>query len=149
MLVICVSDKKDFTFVKFITQIFTSADKSLTDERRLLLLWVGLLVTLHTSLFVHITSVVKLVHIFVARSRVSKCCFKTNLCFHRFMHFGCAAIYIFGFTTNSVLAIRKITLLWGSSLRFSVILMSPKERNASATFLSWFASNTARLSTNL
>ena len=38
----------NFTFVKFISQLFSSADKSLKDETRLLLLWYGSLVTLHT-----------------------------------------------------------------------------------------------------
>ena len=34
----CASDKKDFTFVKFTSQMFSSADKFLKDETRELLL---------------------------------------------------------------------------------------------------------------
>ena len=50
--------------------MFRSADESLKDETRLLLLWVGSLVTLHTCVFIHIKSVVKPV------SRVYKSCLK-------------------------------------------------------------------------
>ena len=35
------------TFVKFTPQLFSSADESLKDGTRLLVLWDGLLVTLH------------------------------------------------------------------------------------------------------
>ena len=34
----CASDYKDFTFVKFTSQLFSSTDESLKDETRLLLL---------------------------------------------------------------------------------------------------------------
>ena len=37
----------DFTFVKLTSQLFSSADEFLKDETRLLLLWVGSLLTLH------------------------------------------------------------------------------------------------------
>ena len=42
------SDKKDFTFVKFTTRLFSSVDESLKNTTCLLLLWDGLLVTLRT-----------------------------------------------------------------------------------------------------
>ena len=58
----CASNKKDFTFVKFTTQIFNSADESLKDETRLLLFRIGSLVTLHTFVFAHIRFMVKLIH---------------------------------------------------------------------------------------
>ena len=44
-----------------------------------------------------IPSVVKPVHIFIARNRVSKRCLMAELCFHRFVDFDCVPIYIFGF----------------------------------------------------
>ena len=44
----CAGDKKDFTFVKFTSQSFSSADESLKEETHLLLLWDGLVATLHT-----------------------------------------------------------------------------------------------------
>ena len=59
-------------FVIIHHSVVSSTDETLNNEKRLLLLWVGLLVTLHTFVFTHITSVVKPVHIFMARSRVSK-----------------------------------------------------------------------------
>ena len=66
-------------------------------KTRLPLLWVGLLVTLHTFVFIHIRSVVKPVHTFMARSRVSESCLKAELCFHRYVHFVCVPTYFFGF----------------------------------------------------
>ena len=48
-------------------------------------------------LFIHITSVGKSVHIFMARNRVSKSCLMAELCFHCFVHFDCVPIYIFSF----------------------------------------------------
>ena len=53
-------------------QMFSSADESLKDETHLLLFWFGSLVTLHTFVLVHITSVVKPVHIFIPRSSLWK-----------------------------------------------------------------------------
>ena len=44
----CASDKEDFTFVKFNSQLFSNADESLKDKTRLLLLWDGSIVTLRT-----------------------------------------------------------------------------------------------------
>ena len=48
-------------------------------------------------LFIHIPFVVKPVPIFMARNKISKSCLMAELCFHRFVHFDCALIYIFGF----------------------------------------------------
>ena len=45
-------------------------------------------------MFTHVISAVKAVHIFMARSRVSKCRLKAELCFHRYVHFACVPIYI-------------------------------------------------------
>ena len=47
---------------------------------------------LHTLVFTHITSVVKPVHIFMVRSRVSKSRLKAELCFHYYVHFACVLI---------------------------------------------------------
>ena len=48
-------------------------------------------------MFTYITSVVKPVHFFMARNRVSKSRLKAELCFHRYVHFACVPIYIFYF----------------------------------------------------
>ena len=50
------SDLKDFTFVNFTTQLFSSAYESLKDEMHLqfLLLWIGSLVTPYTFVFIYI-----------------------------------------------------------------------------------------------
>ena len=56
-----------------------------------------LVVTLYTFVFTHITSVVKPVHIFMARSRVSKSPLKAELFYYRYVHFSSVPIYIFGF----------------------------------------------------
>ena len=42
-------------------------------------------------------SVMKPVYMFLARNRVSKSCLMAELCFHRFVHFDCVPINIFGF----------------------------------------------------
>ena len=54
-------------------------------------------VSLYTFVFIHATSVVKPVHIFMARSRVFKNCLKAELCFYRYLHcaFSCVPIYIY------------------------------------------------------
>ena len=49
----------------YTTQTFSSADESWKEETRLLLLWVGPLVTLHTIVFTYIASVVKPLFVFV------------------------------------------------------------------------------------
>ena len=50
------------------------------------------LVTLRTLMFIHVTSVVKQVHIFMFRSSASQDCLMADLCFHHFVHFGCVLI---------------------------------------------------------
>ena len=75
------------------TQMLRIADESLSDEMRLLLLWNLSLVTPHT-LFIHEKSVLKPVHKFMVKNRVSKSCLMAELCFHRFVHFGCVLIHI-------------------------------------------------------
>ena len=74
------SNQKDFTFVKFTSQLFSSANETLKDKTHL-----------------HITSVVKLVHIFMVRNRISKTCLMAKFCFHCFVHFDGIPIYISGF----------------------------------------------------
>ena len=93
----CASNQDDFSFVKFTTQMFGSADESLQNETLVLLVQVSLLLTPHTFVFIYITSVVKPVHIFMARSRYSKSRSKAELCHYGFEHFTCVPIYIFGF----------------------------------------------------
>ena len=51
--------------------------------------------TLHSFVFLHRTSVVKPMHIFMAKSRVSKLCLMAELCFYHFLYFGCVTICIF------------------------------------------------------
>ena len=43
----------------------------------------------------YITFVVKPVHFFMARNRVSKNRLKVELCFHHYVHFACVPIYIY------------------------------------------------------
>ena len=45
--------------------------------------------------FIHIASVVKPVHIFMARNKVSKSCLMAELCFYRFVLFSCVQIYMY------------------------------------------------------
>ena len=77
--------------------MFSSTGASLKDETRSLLLWDNSLVTLHTFMFIHITSVLKPVYIYMAESKASKRHIINELWFHRFVHFGCLPIFIFGF----------------------------------------------------
>ena len=77
--------------------MFSSADESLKEETRLLLIWVGSLVTLHTFVFTHITSVVKPVHIFMTGGRVSKSHLKAEISFHGYVHYIYPSLYIFSF----------------------------------------------------
>ena len=46
---------------------------------------------------IHIPSVVKPVHIFMARNRVCKSCLMTEVCFYHFVHLDCLLIHIFDF----------------------------------------------------
>ena len=62
---------------------------SLKGKTCLLLLWVGWVVTLYSLELTHITYAVRPVHIFMARSRVSKSRLKAKLCFQRNVHFAC------------------------------------------------------------
>ena len=48
------------------------------------------------SVFLDITSVVKPVRIFMARSKASNRCLMAELCCHDFVYFGCLTICIFG-----------------------------------------------------
>ena len=82
------------TFVKFTSQTFSRTEESLKHKTRLLLLWDVSLVTLLIFMFINITSVVKTVHIFMARSRASKSCLMAELCFHRFAFWLCSSIYM-------------------------------------------------------
>ena len=50
--------------------------------------------TVHIVL-IHIPSVVKLVHISVARNRFFKSCLMTELCSHHFLHFDCVQISVY------------------------------------------------------
>ena len=76
--------------------------------------------------FIHITSVVKIVHIFMARNRVSESCLIAELYFYRFVRFGCVPLYSSVFTTSSVLEIRRTSILWSIFLKYSVALKSPQ-----------------------
>ena len=64
--------------------------------------YVYIYISIHIYMYMYIyiciiPSVVKPVHIFIARNRVSKRCLMAELCFHRFVDFDCVPIYIFGF----------------------------------------------------
>ena len=59
------------------------------DKTYPLLFWDGLLVTRDVFMFLHVISVVKSEHIFMARKRAFKSCLMTEFCFHRFVHFCC------------------------------------------------------------
>ena len=72
------------------TELFSSADESATALR-----WFAS-DTAHI-VFIHIPSVAEPVYIFMARNRVSKSCLMAEICFHRFVHFDCVPVYIFGF----------------------------------------------------
>ena len=122
---IYLSTLKDFTFAKFISQLFSKADESFKDEVRLLLLCVGSLVTLYTFVFTHIASVVGPVHTFKEGSRVSKGRLKGELCFHCYVHFLVFPYIVSVFATSSVLAIRRTSLLRNFHLGCSAALMGP------------------------
>ena len=98
---LCTGFSTDVTWVNTkvdsFTQLFSGADESVKDKTHLLLLWVGSLAALSTFVFTHVTSVVKPLHIFMAKSRVCKSCLKADFCFHRYVHFSCVLIYIFSF----------------------------------------------------
>ena len=64
--------------MKFISQMFSSADETLQDETRLLLLWDGSLVPLHI----------------LCSNKESKSCLMVELYFCCFVHFGCVAFWL-------------------------------------------------------
>ena len=74
---------------------------------------------------IHITSVVKLVHIFMATDRISKSYLMTELCIPRLCILVVLRYILSGFTTSSVLAIRRNSLLGSTSPRCLVALMTP------------------------
>ena len=76
--------------------------------------------------FIHILSVVKPVHIFMARNRFSKSSLMDELCFYCFADFHCIPIYIFCFHHKQWLAIRSTSVFWNSPLSCLVVLMSPQ-----------------------
>ena len=120
--------------------LFSRADESLKDETRLLLLWVGSLLTLHTFVLTRVTSVVKPLHTFMVRSRVSKSCLKAELCFHRYVHFSYVPIMFSAFTITSVLAIRRTSLLRSSLLSCLLALFSSTDeslKNETCLLLLW------------
>ena len=92
--VLCWTQKN---VVKFNVQMVSSVDKSLMNETCLLLLWVGMLVTLQTFVFIHLTNMVRPVHVFMVRKRVSKNCSRAELFFQRLVHFDFLPIYYLGF----------------------------------------------------
>ena len=83
--------------MKFNVLMVSSVDKSLMNETCLLLLWVGMLVTLQTFVFIHLTNMVRPVHVFMVRKRISKNYSRAELFFQRIVHFGCVPIYNLGF----------------------------------------------------
>ena len=88
-------------------------------------IWNGSLVTLYTFVFIIMTFVLNPGHIFMASSRASESCLMAELCYHHFVHLVVFRYRFLAFTTSSVLAIRRSSILWGSPLRCSVVLMSP------------------------
>ena len=74
---------QDFTFVRFNSQMLSCTDESSNDETCQLLPWDGLLVTVHSFVFIHITSAAGPVHNLMTRNRVSESCSIAELCFHR------------------------------------------------------------------
>ena len=71
-------------------------------------------------MFPYITTVVRSVLIFMARSRVPKSCLKAKLCFQHFEHFACVPIYIFGFQHKQCASNKKdFTLVKFTTQMFS------------------------------
>ena len=92
----CARYQKGFIFVKFTSDVQQSG--SALKERNVSATAVRWFAseTAHI-VFIHRTPVVKSVHIFMARNRLSKSCLMAELCFYRFVHFRCVLIGIFGF----------------------------------------------------
>lgn len=80
---------------------------------------------------------VKPVHIFLVKSRVSTSCLMVELCLLRFMHFGCVLVYIFNFHHKR----------WAGDwedftfVKFISYMFSSSD-DASVTALRWFARDT-------
>ena len=113
-----------------------TADESLKDKMRLLLLWVGSLVTLHSFVLTHKTPLLKQLHIFLATHRVSKSHLKAGFSFHRYVHFSCVLLYILGFhhkpgasDQKDFTHVKFTTQLFSVQQRWWVL----KGRNTSAT----------------
>ena len=68
---------------------------------------------------------VKPVHVFMARTRVSKRGLKAELCPQRYVHFSGVPIYIFGFRHKQFANDEKDFILSSSPLSCSLALMSP------------------------
>ena len=103
---------------------------------RLLLLWVGSLVTLHSFVLTHKTPLLKQLHIFLATHRVSKSHLKAGFSFHRYVHFSCVLLYILGFhhkpgasDQKDFTHVKFTTQLFSVQQRWWVL----KGRNTSAT----------------
>ena len=92
----CTSDQKDFTFVKYTSQMLSSADESLKKKKACYCSEWFVRDTAHI-VFIRLISVVNPVHIFISRNRVSKIFSMAGVCFHCFFHFGCVPIHIFRF----------------------------------------------------
>ena len=90
---------------------FTTDVKWVNTKLYIFMVWVGLLMVVHTFVFTHIISVVKPMDIFMARIRVSKSCLKAELYFHRFAHFACVPICIFGFYDKQRASRKDFTLV--------------------------------------
>ena len=78
--------------------------------------------TLYTV--IHVTSVVKLVHIFIVRSRTSKSCVITELCFHRSAFWLCSDFF-FGCHHKQCVSDKRNFTFVKFILRCSVALTSP------------------------
>ena len=94
MNTMCASDSKDFTFVKFTSQLFSLVLKRRNASATALRWFVS---DMAHIVLIYVPSVVKPVHIFMVRNRVSKSCLMVELCYQHFVHFDCVPIYIFGF----------------------------------------------------
>ena len=77
--------------------------------------------------FIHITSVVEAVHIFMVRNKFSKSCLLTEFCFYRFAHFSCVLMFIFGFHCKQCASNKKqfTKVMYRSTLKCLVALMGP------------------------
>ena len=101
-------------------KIFSRAHEFLKHKTCKLLLWEGLLATMHRLCSIHITTVVKPGHFLLTTSRVSKSLLMNELLV--------ALQYIFSaFTTSSVLAIKRTSPVWSLPSRCSIALINPSK----------------------